>query len=82
MRTPSHAEAVQAAISALDDTLAMARALVEAGRRIDLAGLDAEAAALCAAAVALAPAEGRALRPALEALRRQVDSLSASLRTG
>jgi hypothetical protein len=73
------ATAIRAAIEAMDGTLVMARALVEGGRRIDLAGLEQEAGRLCAAVITLDVAEAKPLRPALEALRRQVDGLSASL---
>jgi hypothetical protein len=76
---PTHAKAVSAAIEAMDGTIAMARALVEGGRRIDLAGLDGEAGRLCAAVMALEPGEARRLRPALLALRQQIDGLAASL---
>jgi hypothetical protein len=75
----THAEAVRSAIEGMEGTLALARALVEGGRQVDLAGLDGEATALCAAVMTLAPAQGRALRPALEALLRQVDGLAAHL---
>jgi hypothetical protein len=76
---PHHTDAVRAAIAALDGTVAMARALVEGGRRIDLEGLERDAAALCAAVLALEANEGRLLRPELEALRRQVDALAECL---
>ena len=76
----SHTEVVRVAIEAMDGTLIMARALVEGGRRIDLAGLDREAGRICAAVMALDVEEAKRLRPALEALRRQVDGLSVSLR--
>lgn len=69
----------EAAIEALRRTVQMARALVQGGRRIDLAGLDGEAAALCTA-VTLLPAEtSRPLLPALEALVREVDGLASLL---
>lgn len=74
------AEVVGAAIVAFDGTLAVARALVESGRRIELAGLEREAAALCAAIMALDAGEARRLRPALEALRRHVEGLAATMR--
>ena len=77
---PSPADAVGAAIAALGGTLAVARALVESGRRIDLGGLERDAVALCAAVLVLDVAEARRLRPAIEALRHQVDSLAASMR--
>ena len=74
--------AIRAAIDAMDGTLLMAQALVEGGRRIDLAGLDREAGRLCMAVMALGEAEARRLRPALEALRRRVDGLAVSLASG
>jgi hypothetical protein len=78
-QSPAPAEAVRAAIVSLDGTLSLARALVEGGRRIDLAGLDREATTLCAAVMALRAEEAQRLRPALLALRGQVDGLAASL---
>jgi hypothetical protein len=68
-----------AAIESLHGTVLMARALVSTGRQIDLAGLDAEAATLCAAVALLPPSTARPLRPALEALAREVDGLAAVL---
>ena len=79
LHSPSPAEAVQAAIASLGGTLELARALLDGGRRIDLAGLDAEAARLCAAVLTLTPEAARPLRPALERLRRQVDGLAAEM---
>jgi len=76
----SPAAAVAAAIAALDGTLVVARALVETGRRIDLDGLEREAVALCAAVMALDVREARSLRPAIEALRHQIDCLAATMR--
>jgi hypothetical protein len=78
-RAPTETEAVRAAIEALGTTVALAAALAEAGRRLDLAGLDQEAASVCAAAVALQPGEGRSLRPALEEVLRRLDQLQAAL---
>jgi hypothetical protein len=75
----SHAQAVHAAIEAMGGTVLMARALLGAGRRIDLEGLDRDATALCAAVLALAAEQGRLLRPALEGLLRQVDDLAAEV---
>ncbi len=77
-----HTEVVRAAIEAMDGTVAVARALVEGGRRVDLAGLDREATSLCAAVMALETVQARSLRPALEALLRQVDGLRAVLAAG
>lgn len=67
-------------IESMRDTLAMARALVEGGRTIDLAGLEAEAAAICAAVQTLPIGSGDALRPAMLALVREVEALAATLR--
>ena len=75
----SHAEAVLAAIEGMGGTVAVARALVEGGRQVDLAGLDRDAAALCAAVMALEAEAARGLRPALEALLRQVDALTGEI---
>jgi hypothetical protein len=74
-----HTAAVRAAIEAMDGTVLMARALVEGGRRVDLAGLDREANALCAALMALDAQEAKRLRPSLVSLRAQLDGLTASL---
>jgi len=68
-----------AAIQSLQDTITMARALVQAGRQIDLTGLDADAAVLCTAIGLLAPERSHGLRAQLEELVRDVDALSAAL---
>ncbi len=73
------AHAALVAIGSLHGTLQVARALVESGRRIDLGGLDSNAAMVCAAVIALPPAEARALRPALVALLDEVDGLGTAL---
>lgn len=72
-------QATLAAIEALHDTVVMARALASNGRLIDLAGLDAEAATLCGAVERMPRHRARLLRPALEALAQEVDSLAAVL---
>ena len=72
--------AVDAALDAMLGTLAVARALLEAGRRVDLEGLDREIGALCAAAVALPRREGRRLRPKAVALNDALGDLVAALR--
>ncbi|HYF08456.1 MAG TPA: hypothetical protein VD970_12605 [Acetobacteraceae bacterium] len=78
---PDPALAVHAAAEAMLGTIAVARALVEAGRRVDLAGLDREIGTICVAALALPVTDGRQLRPALEALAQAVDGLAGLLRT-
>lgn len=75
----SHTEAVRAAIDSLRGTLQLAAALMHVGRQVDLAGLDQEAARLCAALAILPEAEGQALRPALEDLLREIDRATAAV---
>lgn len=68
-----------AAIDEMRGTLTVARALVESGRQIDLEGLDAGAAVICAAIAMLPTEEARTLRPALLSLLTELDGLSAVL---
>ena len=75
------AEAVAGAVEAMAGTMAVALALVSAGRRVNLEGLDGEIGAICAAAVALPIEEGQALRPAVESLLESVEALAAALRS-
>jgi hypothetical protein len=72
--------AAAAAIESLSATLALADALVASGRAVDLAGLEEEVEAICAALLLAPPsAAARDLRPALERLVGQVDRLRAGL---
>jgi hypothetical protein len=73
------AAATGAEIESTVATLAVAEALLDSGRSIDLAGLDAAARNLCAAVLALDPAEARPMRGGLEELARRVDRLRATL---
>ena len=75
----SHAQAVQAAIESMQGTLQLADALMRSGRVVDFAGLDREAARLCAAVGVLPVTEAVALRPALEALVRDLDRAAVAL---
>lgn len=75
----SATEPALAAIDAMHGTLAVARALVQSGRRVDLEGLDTGAAVLCAAIDMLPPEEARPLRPHLVALVAALDELGAAL---
>lgn len=79
MPDPRHAEAVRAAIDSMGGTVALARALVEGGREVDLEGLDQDANSLCAAVMMLEREQARQLRPALEALLRQVNDLTVEV---
>lgn len=76
MPNSRHADAVRFAIDSMGGTVALARALVEGGRQVDLEGLDQDANALCAAVMMLERDEARQLRPALETLLRQVSELT------
>ncbi|MCK8782765.1 hypothetical protein M0638_00020 [Roseomonas sp. NAR14] len=72
-------QAVQDAIEAMARTLAMAGGLAQGGRRIDLAGLDAEMASICDAAMRLPKGMAAPLRPSLEHLLLQVEQLGLLL---
>jgi len=73
---PIEIAATLAAIDSLHGTLTMARALVLAGRAVDLGGLDREAARLCAAVACMPGDSGQALLGSLERLTHEVDLLS------
>lgn len=73
MQTP-----LPASIESLRGVLAMARALVQGGRHVDLAGLEEETAQLCAA-LESAPDQARPLRPALVALLAELDALAVTM---
>ena len=60
-------------------TLGVARGLVEAGRPIDLAGLEDQVGLLCAKALDLPPAEGRVMRSELVGVLARVETLSVAL---
>ena len=71
--------AVLAAIKAMGESLTQAEASLAEGYTLDLTGLDAEIARLCAAAEAAPPAMAPALRRNLVDLLAQVESLQAAL---
>jgi hypothetical protein len=71
--------ATLAAIDSLQATLTMARALVLAGRTVELEGLDREAARLCAAVACLPGDSGQMLIGSLVGLTREIDALSVCL---
>lgn len=60
--------------------LATAHALADAGRTLDLAGLDDAVGVLCAKTLDLPPADGRAARSGLTAILAELDLLGATLR--
>ena len=67
--------ATLAAIESLHGMMSVARALVAAGRVVDLGGLDGEAQRLCAAIACLPRDSGQRLRIPLIELREEVDRL-------
>ena len=60
-------------------TVRIARALVQAGRQVDLGGLDRMVGLLCARVLDLPPEQGRTLRPRLLALLAELDELNGAL---
>ncbi len=76
---PLESIAVCAAADALRGLVAVARALVESGRAVELDGLEAEAERVCAAAACLPRAAGFAVIPTLESAVREIDALREAL---
>ena len=60
-------------------TLGVACRLVEAGRPVDLTGLEDQVGLVCAKALDLQPAEGRLMRGVLAALLVRAEALSVAL---
>lgn len=72
---------VRACLEQLGRTLGIARSFVQAGKQVDLTGLDAEMGYVCARTLDLPPDEGLGLRPVLIGLRAELDILSSALTT-
>jgi len=64
----------------IEATLAAAAALLDAGRRIDMIGLDQRTGRLCAQGLDLPPEDGARLRPALVTLRTGLDAIACRLK--
>lgn len=64
---------------AMRSTVTVARALVDAGIRVDLAGLDREIGDLCVDAIALPRVLGRELIGPLSSLRDEIAALEQTL---
>ena len=74
------AQTVVAMSEGLGRTICIARALVENGRSVDLAGLEHGVGLLCAKALDLPAETGRTVRPHLLSVLAESDALTASLR--
>lgn len=70
---------VAAMARSVEGTLRMARSLAEAGRTLDLAGLDGLVGQLTARTLDLPPEDGRTLRPALQSILTELDGLETLL---
>jgi hypothetical protein len=71
--------AAEAMAAGLLRTIRIAAALVEAGRTIELSGIDDLIGRLCARALDLPPAQGVTLAPELRRLMAEADGLHARL---
>lgn len=71
--------AVRELAEELTRMIAVAHALVDAGRSIDLAGLDGQIGLLCAKTLDLPQNDGQRARPRLIALAASVEALSRAL---
>jgi hypothetical protein len=74
--------AAAAMVDELTRSMRLARAMAQAGRTVELAGLDAGIGQLCARCLDLPPERGRKLRPILAGLIAELDALAAALRAG
>jgi len=72
-------DAVRALAEELTKLVALTRALVEAGREVDLTGFDSQVGLLCAKSLDLPPDEGRRIRPWLIVLSGSIEALSRAL---
>lgn len=74
-----HAAMIEVIVETMRSTVTVARALVDAGIRIDLDGLDREIGDLCADAVSLPRELGRTLIDPLTRLRDEIAALETTL---
>lgn len=75
----SRQPAAEQAAEGVAGMLRIARGMIDAGRRVQLDGLDQMVGRLCARCLDLPPEEGRALRPRLVALLVEIDALHTTL---
>ena len=79
-RTPSSPlSELRAFADGVAQTLSVARGLVDAGRAVDLIGLEDQIGLLCAKALDLPTSDGRAIRGELVAMMARIDALHAAL---
>jgi hypothetical protein len=74
--TTAAIDAVRALSEELTKMVGIARALVEAGRAIDLTGIDGQVGLLCAKSLDLPSDDGRRIRPRLIALFGSMEALA------
>lgn len=72
-------EAVSALAGELTKLVELSRRLVDAGRTVDLTGLEGQIGLLCAKSLDLPPNEGRRVRPRLIALSGSIEALLRAL---
>jgi hypothetical protein len=77
--TTAAIDAVRALSEELTKMVGIARALVEAGRAIDLTGIDGQVGLLCAKSLDLPPDDGRRIRPRLIALFGSMEGLARTI---
>jgi hypothetical protein len=73
-------ERARAGARSLRQTAALARAFADAGREIDLTGLDGQIGFVCAKTLDLPPAEGRLMAGELQALLAEIEQLADTMR--
>ena len=76
---PDRCAAVQEMITSVAAILQIARLLLNAGRQVDIQGLDRVVGILCARALDLPPDQGRLVRPSLAILLIELDTLSVAM---
>lgn len=63
--------------AALGAMLRVARGLAQAGRRVELSGIDAMVGRVCARSLDLPPGDGRRMAPVLAGLLAELDALGS-----
>lgn len=76
----SRVAAVHSMAASLFGTIRLSRALAEAGRSVDMTGLDGHVGFLCAKVLDLDPEDGRHFCSVLLDLINEIDGLAAALR--